>query len=111
MSLRVWANSVRRFKFMVKLTCVYIGVISDLAGGIREEEIDLTGGNPTARVLIEILGKRHRRFKDTYIDPETLRLNPRRQVLVTPPNGRTLPLGALQGLDTKMDQGFRVVFW
>jgi hypothetical protein len=110
MNLRVWASLARRFNFMVKLTCVYIGVISDMVGGKREEEITLNGKN-TARDLLERLDKIYQGFKEIYVDQQTQKLDPRRQVLVTPPNGRTVPLGALQGLDTMIKRGSRVVFW
>ncbi|MEM3365382.1 MAG: hypothetical protein QXM93_03060 [Candidatus Methanomethyliaceae archaeon] len=91
---------------MVSVVCVYIGFISDIAGGKPEEVINLNG-ELTLSILLDLLDNKYPGFKTLYVDPATHSLVPNRQILITPPGKITLPPS---GINNKIEEWSRVIF-
>jgi len=95
----------------MKIVCVYLGFISDLASGNTSEVIDLLEERATVRGLLENLMQKYMGFNETFIDQRKDELNPRRQILLRLHGRPTLPITALKGLDTELNDGARISFW
>jgi hypothetical protein len=91
---------------VASVVCVYIGFISDIAGGKPEEEI-YANGELTLSTLLDLLNSKYPGFKRLYVDPATSSIVPNRQILITPPGKITLPPS---GINNKIEEGSRVIF-
>jgi molybdopterin converting factor small subunit len=95
----------------VKIVCIFLGFICDLACGNTVEVIDLPEERATVRNLLKILIQKYTVFEETFIDQRTGEMNPKRQILLRLHGSPTMPITALKSLDTELSEGSRVVFW
>lgn len=92
---------------MATVSCVYLGYISDIAGGKPEEPVQ-TGELWTLRLLIAALGSKYPQFQETFITASGTPV-PSRQILIKPKGKQTEP--PAKGLETLMEDGMRIIFW
>lgn len=93
---------------MASFTCVYLGFVSDTAGGKPEERVTVPDGT-TLSALLNILDGMHPGFKAIFISPATGKPVLSRQILITPRGKQTGPPS--KGLDTPLEEGMRIIFW